>query len=85
MNLHMEEVTKNKTTKCPSNFYCLSGGESLMCDKDKHMCIARRYVRYNGLVVKPLSENGCPYRSVVDNSTVCNCPTRIEIFLKYKK
>ena len=85
MNLHIAEVTKKKTTKCPTNFYCLSGGESLMCDKNKHMCKAERHLRYNGLIVKPSSENGCPYRSVIDSSTRCNCPVRIEIFLKYKK
>ncbi len=86
MNLHIDEVIKKKTTKCPSNFYCLSGGECLMCDKNKHMCKAERYIRYNGLIVKPSSENGCPYRFVIGNSsTCCYCPTRIEIFMKYRK
>ncbi len=85
MNLHIDEVIKKKTAKCPTNFYCLSGGGSLMCDKNKHMCKAERYIRYNGLIVKPSSENGCPNRMSFGNGFRCNCPTRIEIFLKYKK
>jgi hypothetical protein len=86
MNLHIDEVIKKKTIKCPSNFYCLSGGECLGCDKNKPMCKAVRYIRYNGLIVKPSSEHECPYRFVIENgSTCCHCPTRIEIFIKYRK
>ncbi len=85
MYLNVTEVTKKKTTKCPNNFYCLSGWEITMCDKNRHMCKAVRCLRYNGLIVIPSSENGCPYRSVIDSSTFCNCPTRIEIFFKYRK
>jgi len=78
MNFHIAEVTKNKTTKCPNNFDCLSCEESPLCKAERH-------IRYNGLVVKPSSEIRCPYLSVIDSSIRCNCPVRIEIFLKYNK
>lgn len=65
-----------KTAKeCKNNCACLEGVTPL-CSVEH--CIMHR-IHY----VKCLHEEPCLYKSTMENSTVCTCPVRKEIFNRY--
>lgn len=70
----------NMTTKCKEDFSCLSG-------EDKCLCEVEEMIKTNGrfLFIKPKSNiQNCNYKIKPGNSFSCFCPTRIELYDRYK-
>jgi len=77
-----EEILK-KTTKCPYNFECLNDLKSNY--KSEGSCInnVKNFVSEK-LIFVNCSNSSCSYFMTFGYSVVCNCPTRMEIFIKHK-
>ena len=69
---------KEKTTKCERDFKCLTGDTSCLCEVDSSKIVA--FIR-----VKPKAGLSCPYHFPFNKVHFCRCPTRKEIYKKYKK
>jgi len=80
----------NMTTKCKEDFSCLSG-------EDKCLCEVEEMIKTNGRIffIKPKNNiqncnynisniKDCNYNKISWNSFRCFCPTRIELFNRYK-
>jgi hypothetical protein len=68
------------TNKCGHNFECLSG------DFSNCLCTINSQLIKSGIYIddEKKMNSGCPYFFNFGNSSLCNCPVRIEIFKKYK-
>jgi len=78
VKFNVDQAAINKTDKCRNAYSCLSGGKECICSvKDS----------FNGTVlfINPRDTNICSYMMSFGYSYVCNCPTRKEIFKKYKE
>ncbi len=77
-DIHIDTI--RATNKCGHGFECLSGIFS-NCS-----CSMQRQVLKTGIYLDDKKEknSGCSYFFNFGNSSVCNCPVRIEIFSKYK-
>lgn len=65
------------TRNCPENFDCLNS--------DRHVyCKVENCINQNVLFVKYTGKSFCNYKMSFGNSSICTCPTRKEIFNKYK-
>lgn len=73
-----KEILK-KTTRCEKKFECLKN--------ENYTCIILKVESHaNGKVLFVNCENYiCKYKMNFGDGTVCNCPTRQEIFRKYNK
>jgi len=78
VDLKVENETIQKTTKCPSAFKCLS-------DKNFPLCAPESSIPGYGLFVHPAEINSCNYKMSFGNGFICTCPTRYEIFSRYKR
>ena len=66
-----------ETTKCCFNFQCLNASGKPHCEiVDTHFG--------NVFFVKCPSNLNCGYATPVGDSKLCVCPTREELYLKYK-
>ena len=77
MARQISDETRNKTTKCPFSFQCLD-------DDKKDICSVEWGLKGNGCFLKTVKPNVCPYKINFGYSHVCNCPTRYELFNRYK-
>lgn len=77
MDIEIDEDVKKSTTKCEKDFKCL-------VDNTYELCKVTESVRDNVLFIKCEEDNYCIYRMDFGNSYICNCPTRKEIYKKYK-
>jgi hypothetical protein len=75
MKYEIDDATIEAATKCKNNHACLEGTIPL-CSIEH--CLMHR-IHY----VKCLYEEPCSYKKTMDNSTICTCPVRIEIFNIY--
>ena len=81
MEFKISKAILDKTTKCQSNFSCLTGEN--LCG-GKKMCKAKDLID-TIIVVDYTSKEGCPYAVYLDDpSPFCTCPTRNEIYRLYK-
>ena len=73
----VDRITQRITTKCAKDFICQSA-------KSKNMC--KIEVRKFNFVtsIHCLGEEPCSYKISVDFAKVCGCPTRAELYKKYK-
>jgi len=67
----------NETTQCKDNYSCLTGGRVCLCE-------VTEYFTHRIMFVKPMNA-GCSYCMSFGYSHICNCPTRKEIYYRYKK
>lgn len=75
----IDENIKNETKHCTNDFDCLKNVNHtcLLIKVDSHV---------NGKVLFIDCKNhNCHYKMSYGNGTICNCPTRNEIYRKYKK
>ena len=75
--MRIEKKILNKTTGCKNNFVCLSGEKNIYCKVDTHISDEVYFVTC-------LAEINCNYKISFGQKTVCTCPTRKEIYHKYK-
>lgn len=78
MSYKIDKEIIKKTTKCEGNFKCLETGE---CPKNKCKPVGS----FNGhLWVKSKENIFCGYHLNFGRGEICNCPTRNELYRKYK-
>ncbi len=68
-----------KTTQCIDNFECLK--------TENHICLKTKVTSCIGGKVHFINcdEKLCNYKMSYGYSSICNCPTRKELFNKYNK
>jgi hypothetical protein len=77
-NIEIDEDIQKNTTKCKKVFKCLA-------DNNYKLCKIIESVRDNVFFIECLGVKPCIYKiSFGYSSYVCNCPTRKEIYRKYK-
>ncbi len=66
-----------KTNYCKKDFECLKNPKLVCCKVTR--CI-------DGVVcfIEPECEKSCIYKNAIQDSFICCCPTRKEIFNKYR-
>ena len=85
MALQVSEESRKKTTKCPSNFLCITENENPMCSKERPMCSVEVplesmiFVRDNN----NYTNNDCVYKVAYGSGYLCMCPVRFEIYSRY--
>lgn len=77
MSMEISEDVIKCTTKCDKGMPCLS-------DKDYDLCKVVQSTRDNIIFIKCLEQRSCSYKTSFGfSSSICNCPTRKEIYKKY--
>jgi hypothetical protein len=77
MARQISDETRNETTRCPFSFQCLD-------DENICTCSVVWSLKKNGCFLKTVKPNICPYKVTFSSSYVCQCPTRHELFKRYK-
>ena len=77
IDIKVDEDIKKGTTKCEKDFRCLA-------DNTYELCRVTETVRDNVLFIQCEGDNYCNYRISFGYSFICSCPTRKEIYNKYK-
>jgi len=75
--MQLSGIVSKAATKCDKDFACLSG--SVGC-----MCWVTYASRYRFVEIKPRSDEHCPYLFHYCEGTYCLCPTRNEVYNRYK-
>ncbi len=76
MRLEINEDTLRNTSRCKKQFVCLTGEGQCLCKAE--YCL-------NGKVcfIRPGENLLCNYKVTYQNSFLCSCPTRKEIYNSY--
>ncbi len=78
MPLHISTHTLEQTKKCPFSFECLE-------DATRNVCPISIYIEKNGCILSKVKNHACLYRTRMGHSSiVCNCPTRHELYRRYR-
>ena len=77
MLYQISEKTINKATLCEHNFKCLN-------DDSRDVCVVERCFGGNVCFLKTAKPDYCTYMGTFGKLYVCYCPTRHELFKKYK-
>jgi len=75
----------NRTTKCPSDFYCLNSGSDPKCSESMTMCPVEVHIENSVLFVRAPHNLLCSYKIHFGTSYICTCPVRYEISKRYNK
>ncbi|MEW6599330.1 MAG: hypothetical protein AB1499_00010 [Nitrospirota bacterium] len=77
MKLEISEQAINNTKRCRKNFACLSGSGH---------CLCKLTYCFNGksYFIKPERNLLCNYKVTFSGSVLCSCPTRKEIYNRYR-
>ena len=76
-DIHIDENIKDTTIKCRKIFLCLSNNKEIYCK-------VKSFIDKDIDILKCLHNDYCNYKISFGNSKFCFCPTRKEIFKKYK-
>jgi len=86
MAFSISDESLKRTTKCPSNFLCLTNDKNPMCSKERPMCSVEVPLE-SMLFVKDKNNdyayNDCAYKEEYGSGHLCNCPVRHEIYNRY--
>ena len=77
MNIEIDEGVVRATTRCNDHFSCLSGDLARLCKVEDCVSDAVYFV-------KCVEETDCNYKVPFGDGQVCTCPTRKEIYFRYK-
>ena len=77
MEIKIEESIIEAATECERNFECLSNGNNIYCEVE--YCLNKEIY-----FVKCKYDKLCSYKEPFGSSFLCSCPTRKEIYNKYK-
>ena len=77
MKFEIEKDILDSTDKCKIGFSCLNGTQECFC-------LADSLISDKLLFIKSEKINVCDYMTSFGYSYFCNCPTRKEIFRRYK-
>ncbi len=73
----LEENVLNETIKCNDNFSCLNGDKNCLCEVDSSIDNKILFIKSNNKT--------CSYKASFGYSYYCHCPTRKEIYRRYKR
>ena len=76
MDIQISEDILKKTISCAKNFSCLS--------EQKDLCEMRSQIVRVVYFIKHAKDKRCIYALSFDNDYICNCPTRQEIYWRYR-
>jgi hypothetical protein len=76
--IFINEETLKHTIKCQFDFACLR-------DNDFPKCLVDYSVKNNGVFIREVREETCPYKMAFGHSYICYCPTRYEVYEKYDR
>ena len=77
MKIKIDERILKETISCERYFECLK-------DDKKNSCAVENFNYEKVLFIKCVANRICSYKRSFGNSFMCACPTRIEIFNKYR-
>ena len=77
MKVKISKDTLSKTKNCGNDFSCLKGKKECLCEVVGSS-------GYDVLFINPHSNRDCIYCTPFSNSFLCHCPTRNEIYNRYK-
>jgi len=75
--IKIDEAVVKKTTKCHCGFSCLSGDKGYLCNVLS--CIGNEMVQ-----IKSNFSNCCNYHILFGDAHFCLCPTRSELYNRFK-
>ena len=75
--IKIDEAVVKKTTKCHCGFSCLSKNKGCVCDV--WSCIGNEMVQ-----IKSNPSNSCTYHILFGDAHFCLCPTRSELYNRFK-
>jgi hypothetical protein len=88
MEFRISYESVKRTTKCPSNFFCLTNVRNPMCSKERPMCSVEVPLE-SMIFVKDKNQynayNDCAYKVAHGAGHLCTCPVRFEIYSRYKR
>jgi hypothetical protein len=76
MKVTIDSEIVGRAEKCKKEQQCLENGKRQVCPPEYQ-------IPKNGLFIKRLSMDSCPYMIAFGNSHVCNCPVREELYSRY--
>ncbi len=76
-DIKIDKDVLHQTTNCIYNFTCLLGDKTCLCD-----VVGSNEEDIVELKAKP--SISCKYCISLESSTYCHCPTRVEIYNRYK-
>lgn len=82
MDLKVSRESRKKTSKCPSNFLCLTDKEKPMCSEAKPICSVE--IPLESMLFVKNGDNNCVYMEEYGEGRLCTCPVRFEIYNRYK-
>lgn len=77
MSYHVSAESQKATTGCEKGFSCLMGDR-------KDLCVVEACVDGKVHFIKCLNRGYCSYQQPFGMGHVCTCPTRKELFNKFK-
>ena len=77
LDLKIDESVLNRTFNCKDDFRCLIGNKEFTCE-------VVRPVGSSMVQIKVLSQTSCKYHVPFGSSAYCICPTRNELYNRYK-
>ena len=77
MKIEVSEDTIKATIECKKNFSCLT------C-KREDLCTVERVISKDLMYFKCMNKNYCSYQMTFGSFYICICPTRREIYDRYK-
>jgi hypothetical protein len=75
--LKIDKAVIQSTVNCKHDFRCLSGDKSCLCE-------VKESIGYDMLKIEPKSDVDFSHLISLGKTNFCNCPTRIEIYNRYK-
>ena len=76
-DIKIDKAVLHKTTNCIYNFTCLVGDKTCLCD----VVVSNEE---DIVELKAKTSISCKYCIALESSTYCHCPTRVEIYNRYK-
>ena len=76
-NIYIDKSIINTTIKCQKDFLCLSNNNKIYCN-------VKSFMDKGMDILQCLHKEYCNYKISFGNSKFCFCPTRKEIYRKYK-
>jgi hypothetical protein len=76
-NIRLDKTVLHNTTHCINDFSCLSGDKTCLCT-----VVASNEEDIVEIKFQP--PRPCKYCISLDSARYCHCPTRVEIYNRYK-
>lgn len=77
MKFQLETDILNQTGECSGDFSCLDNDKTCLCEVDE-------IINNKLLFIKPAKITFCHYKISFGYSYFCSCPTRNELYKRYK-